>query len=419
MDREPNPTKMLLQKRDLKSELPAIRKEFPILDKCIYLISNSLGAVPAVARQRLEQFYTLWAEQGVGAWKSEWWDLSRRISDKIAALIGAGPDTVTMLTHATQGHWIALSTLFHKREKYRRRVIMTELDFPSSIYAVSQIAKVMDWQVEQVPSGEKPGIAVEKIINRLDDDVLCVATSHVYFKSAYVQDIAAITARSREVGALTIIDGYHAPGILPVNVRQAEVDFYIGGCLKWLCGGPGNAFLYVAPHLSERLAPALTGWVAHENSFAFTHEFSPTTGSYKFMSGTPPIPCLYAAEPGLDIITELGISAIRKKSLVLTGQIIARAVERGWDVLTPVDPVQRGGAVSLAIPHAFQVKQALEEKNIRVDFRKGAKNESDVIRLGPHFYSLGTEVEDFFSAADRILESGEFRKYSTKLEHVT
>jgi len=404
---------------NLFKDLSEIRKKFPILENCAYLISNSLGAVPGSVRGRLEHYYTLWAEIGVGAWKNEWWDLSRRIGDKIAALIGADSDTVTMLTHATQCHWIVLSTLFQQQGKSRRRVIMTELDFPSSIYAVSQIAKAMDWQVELIKCEGESGLVVDKILNRLDEDVLCVATSHVYFKSAYVQNISAIAARAQKVGALTLIDGYHAPGVLPVDVKCLGVDFYIGGCLKWLCGGPGNAFLYVAPQLNERLNPALTGWLAHENSFLFTHEFSPATGSNKFQSGTPPVPCLYAAEPGLDIITEIGVSAIREKSLIQTDLVIDQAGERGWEVLTPREHALRGGAVSVVIPHAWQVKQALEEYNIRVDFRKGDKKESDVIRLGPHFYTQDAEIELFFRKSESIIVSGEFKKYSSEIKHVT
>jgi kynureninase len=144
-----------------------------------------------------------------------------------------------------------------------------------------------------------------------------------------------------------------------------------------------------------------------------------TTGSYRFMSGTPPIPSLYTAVPGMEIIRRIGIDAIRRKSLLQTGEIIREAQTRGFQVFTPGREEDRGGAVSLGIPHAFGVKQALEERLIRVDFRKGSGKGPDVIRVGPHFYTRDEEISTFFRAVDSILESGEHRDFPENTDHVT
>ncbi len=404
---------------DLNRDLDLIRNEFPILARSVYLISNSLGAVPRQALEGLKRYYQLWAEEGVGAWEREWWELSGRVGNQVASLIGAGDDEVTMMTNATVSHWVVLSTMFSLNANKRNKIIMTDHDFPSILYAVHQIAQCMGWELEVIKSHGQPGIDVNDIVKRTDEKTLFVATSHVYFKSAYVQDISQIAARARQVGALTLIDGYHAPGTLPVDVRRLDVDFYIGGCLKWLCGGPGNAFLYVRPELASSLEPQLTGWFAHRHPFLFGQRMEYAQSSYRFMSGTPPVPCLYTALAGLDIINKIGISQIRQKSLHQTELIINKAKERGFSLFTLEDNELRGGAISLGFLHAFPVKQALEKKGIKVDFRKGGNQEPDVIRVGPHFYTRDEEIDILFSAIDAILTSGEYKKFPAETKKIT
>lgn len=149
---------MKKEKKDLSTDLDLLRKNFPILDKCIYLISNSLGAVPKRVGEDLNRYFTSWATEGVSAWEKEWWSLSRSVGDKVSSIIGAGPDEVTMMTNATQSHWIALSTKFDAE---------TTLDFPSILYSVSQICSFMDWRFEVVESRGEAGIDLERILNKV------------------------------------------------------------------------------------------------------------------------------------------------------------------------------------------------------------------------------------------------------------
>jgi kynureninase len=404
---------------NLEKALDRIRKNFPILDKCVYLISNSLGAVPLQVQEALDQYYMLWAEEGVTAWEKEWWLLSQKVGNRVASLIDAEENSVSMLSNATLCHWVVLSTQFAAARGARNKVVMTDHDFPSVIYAVGKICSFMDWEMDMVKSRGKPGIDVDEILKRVDEKTLFVATSHVYFKSAYIQDVFRIARHARKKGALTLIDGYHAPGTIPVDVRNLGVDFYIGGCLKWLCGGPGNAFLYVRPERQKSLEPLLTGWLAHDNPFAFLPKMEYTGGAYKFMSGTPSIPSLYTALAGLDIIQKIGKGPIRKKSIEQTGMIITKASERGFPIHTPVENENRGGAVSIALPHAYQVKQALIRRKVKLDFRKGWDEEPDVLRIGPHFYTKNGEIEFLFHCIDEILASGEYRKFASEPELVT
>jgi kynureninase len=328
--------------------------------------------------------------------------LARKVGNKVAAVIGAGPDEITMLTHATQCHWIALSTQFQNRDPKRKKIVLTDLDFPSSTYAISRIAQSRGWELDWVKSDDGVGVPWEHIADRIDDKTLLVTTSHVYFRSAYIQDIAALSAAAHEKGALTLIDAYHAPGTIPVDVRALDVDFYVGGCLKWLCGGPGNAFLYVKPSLAGELMPSLTGWMAHKAPFDFQQEMDLVSGAYRFMSGTPPVACLYTATAGLDILQSVGIDAVRRKSQQQTRTLIEWALRRGYQVFSPEEDERRAGAVSFSLPGAFHVFTMLEDRNIKVDFRKGRGSEPDVIRIGPHFYTHTRELENLFAAIESV-----------------
>lgn len=404
---------------DLKKNLEAIRKEFPILAKCVYLISNSLGAVPRQVREDLMAYYGLWSDQGVSAWSQEWWDLARNVGDQVASLLHAEKNSVAMMTNATHAHWIALSTRFMVKDRSRTKIIMTDHDFPSSLYAVQKISEFMNWKVQVVQSYGKPGIDVENILEQIDDQTLFVATSHVYFKTAYVQDVSRIVDHARRMGAWAVIDGYHAPGCFPVNLSELGADFYIGGCLKWLCGGPGNAFLYVRPELASSIQPQLTGWLAHRSPFSFLEDMDYTQGSYRFMSGTPPIPSLYTAQAGLSIINSIGVPQIRHKSVSQTRLIIANAKKRDFELFSPEEDSLRGGAVSVHLPHAFQVKQALEERQFKVDYRKGKNSEPDVIRIGPHFYTQDEEIHCLFETIDTIYKKQEYKLFPDEIKHVT
>jgi len=404
---------------DLKNNISGIRNKFPILNECIYLISNSLGAVPRRVQSDLKRYYKLWAEQGVSAWRDEWWDLPKKISTRVQELLNAPKNSITMMPNATISHWVALSAKFSEHQSNRNKIVMTDLDFPSSIYAVSKIARFMGWKCETVKSENHPYLETEKILEKIDPSTLFVATSHVCFKSSFIQNIRSIAEKASKVGALTLIDGYHAPGIIPVDLKKLKVDFYIGGCLKWLCGGPGNAFLYARPDLAKKLKPALTGWMAHKNPFEFDLDLKYTSGPYRYMSGTPPIPCLYTSSAGLNIIQQVGIKNIREKSISMTETIIDKARQRGFSIHSPLDKDIRGGAVSIHLPKAFQVKQALDQKKILVDFRKGQAEKQDVLRIGPHFYNEKKEIDHLFREIDTVYSSGEYKKYSDKIEHVT
>ena len=356
--------------------LAAWRHEFPILASTTYLISNSLGAMPRAAAAALDQYAQTWAKRGVRAWEEGWWEMPVVVGDMVAAVIGAPKGTVTMQQNGTMAEAIVLSC-FEPRGS-RNKIVFEDGNFPSIQYLY---AAQPGLRIDAVP--------VERLVESIDDQTLLVPISHVLFKDSYVQDVPAIVERAHRVGAHVVLDVYQSAGVLPVDVAALGVDFAVGGCVKWLCGGPGNGFLYVRPDLAH-LAPRLTGWMAHAAPFAF--EPAPiryAEGPFRFLNGTPSIPCLYAAIEGLKIMREVGVAPVREHSLHLTERLLHRIDECGFPSVTPRDPARRGGTVAVNPPGAEAISRRLLERDFLIDYRPGAG-----IRIAPHFYNTEDECDE-------------------------
>jgi kynureninase len=265
-----------------------------------------------------------------------------------------------------------------------------------------------------VPSEDGVRIDEERLMASIDERTRLVAISHVLFRSAYVMDVSRIAAHTHAMGALLSLDAYHSVGVLPVNVRTLGADFLTGGVLKWLCGGPGGCFLWARPEVSESVAPALTGWQAHRQPFAFEPEMQYADGAWRWLGGTPVIPALFAATEGPRLLREAGIEAVRAKSLRQTARLIDLAEARGFALTVSREADRRGGTVAFDVPHAREVAQALLAKDIIVDYRPGAG-----IRVAPHFYTSDDELEAAVREIDSILAKGEWKKYSGERPVVT
>jgi kynureninase len=391
------------------------RPEFPILEKTTYLISNSLGAMPRAAANALAEYAQTWATRGVRAWADSWWDMSVAVGDEIAPLLGAVPGSVSMLGNVTVASAVALSCLDYAPP--RNRIVMIEGEFPSVRYVYESLATRLGARVVTVPSPDGRGLAAdeERIIEAIDDRTALVAISHVLFKSAFVLNIPPIAEKCRRTGAVLVLDAYQSAGTLPVNVEALGADLLVGGVLKWLCGGPGGAFLYVRPDMRRKLEPALTGWMAHPAPF----DFEPPPMRYRddafrYLLGTPAIPALYTAREGPRIVAEAGIEAIREKSLRQTSQLIALAEARGFRCSTPRDPARRGGTAAADFDNALEVSRELNARDVVVDYRPGVG-----IRLSPHFYTEDRELDEAFEAMDEIRATGAWRRWQGRPSLVT
>jgi kynureninase len=372
-------------------ELLAWRKEFPILETSTYLISNSLGAMPGAVRERLAAYADAWAVRGVRAWEDEWWALAGTVGDQIGRLLGAPSGSVSVHQNVTLTQ--ALVSSCFDFSSPRNKVVMVDLEFPSILYFYhEQRRRGADVVVVASDDGVHP--PMQRILDAIDERTLLVPISLVFFRSAAIVDARAIVEKAHRVGAHVVLDVFQAAGTLPIDLTALGVDFAVGGVLKWLCGGPGVGYLYVRPDLAPKLAPAITGWFAHQNPFAFEAKpINRTDTGYRFLTGTTQVPAFYACQPGLEIIAAAGVENIRRKSVQMTTRLIEGARARGWRVNTPLDPAARGGTVSIDCPHASEVTGELIAREILVDFRPRAG-----VRLSPHFYNRLDEL-------DRALEN--------------
>jgi kynureninase len=381
----------------MADELLRYRPEFPILERTTYLISNSLGAMPRGVFDALEGYADTWATRGVRAWQERWWALSTEVGDEIGALMNAAPGSVSTHQNVTTCQAIVASCFEFSGQ--RNTIVYCDLNFPSVMY-FWEAQRPLGARVQMVKTDDGISLPTERLLDAIDDRTLLVPISHVIFRSAYIQDAAAIIEKAHKVGAHVVLDIFQSLGTVPVDVKALGVDFACGGVLKWLCGGPGVGYLYVRPDLGKRLEPRFTGWFAHENSMAFeTGPIRYTEPPFRFMNGTTHVPSLEAARPGLRIIAEAGISRIREKSKRQTTRLIELADRHGWRVNTPRDPEKRGGTVSIDMPDSEEVCRELLKREILVDWRPKAG-----VRFSPHFYSKDEELEIAISAVEDIVK---------------
>jgi kynureninase len=352
------------------------REGFPILADTTYLINHSLGAMPAEAEQRLLDYAHAWKTRGVLAWEEHgWWELPLTVGDQIARLIGAPAGSVSMHQNVTIAEAVVLSCFAFDGE--RRRVVYEEGNFPSIRY------------LYQAARGAEVVVAPddEGVVEAIDERTLLVPVTNVLFRTGQIQDVEAMVARAHEAGALVVLDAYQSVGTVPLDVTALGVDFAVGGSVKWLCGGPGAAWLYVRPDLAQTLEPALTGWHAHARPFAFEPEHDYAEGAWRFLTGTPNVPGLYAATAGYDVVEEVGVERIRARSLEQTTLLIRLLDEAGLEVVSPRDPAERGGTVVVRVPDPDSVCAELAALGTICDSRPEVG-----LRLGPHFFNTDEEL---------------------------
>jgi kynureninase len=376
-----------------QDHLLAWREEFPILATVTHLSAHSTGPMPRGARAWLNRYADEWSTQAEKAWAG-WGTYLLDHAGRVGALIGAPWDTVVFHANVSTLASILLSAIFQPGG--RAKIITTDLNFPSVTYNF-QMHQRLGLHLHMLRSPDGVAIPLEAWREALDDETLAVVIDHGIFRSGCVQDVAAIVAMAHEHGALAIVDAYQTTGCVPYDVRQWDADAVLGGFIKWLCGGPGAAWMYVKPRLIERLEPRVVGWFSHARPFKFELDMHFAHTATRFATGTPNIAPLYAARAGLDIVLEVGVGAIREKSLRLTQRIIDMADARGLQVKTPREPDRRGGMVCVDFPGAQRAERKLVARGIMVDYRPRTG-----IRISPHFYTADAEIDRFFAELDDV-----------------
>jgi selenocysteine lyase/cysteine desulfurase len=373
-----------MPRADLYELAETYRPQFPVFRSSVYLNSCSLGPLSQRARAALSEFAHLWDDRGAAAWYDSWLKACDDLRSAIARLLGADTAEIA-LAPSISG---ALSTISSAIDfKARPRLVTTELDFPTLVY---QYRAKEQLGVELVVLKSPDGVSVplDAFAEVVDEHTALVATSHVYFTTGAIQDVAALADLAHEAGALCLIDAYQSTGQLPVEARRLNVDFLVSGALKWLLGGPGLAFAYVRQPLIERLEPTAVSWFGVEDQFEFNvSRLRLRRDARRFELGTPAVPSVYTARAGLEIIEEARIERIRARVSSLTEDLLERARSAGLRVRGAPTAEMRSGIVMIEDADPAQTVGRLADAGIVCDHRPGA------VRLSPHFYNTTEDNE--------------------------
>lgn len=373
------------------------RKQFPALEECVHFISHSLGCVPAQAANDLAEFAEMWRKKSITAW-SDWLPECDRAAARIEKIISAPQGSVIMQTNVSSVMSILASCFEYTAPK--NKVVYEAQMFPTVSY-VWQAEKRRGAECVVVPA--KDGLMdADAICAAIDENTLLVPLQHVVFATGQIQDVKKICARAKEVGAHVILDCYQSIGTVPVDIIDLGVSFACGGSVKYLCGGPGAAWLYVRKDLIEQFSPRVTGWFGNEAPFAFTmpdQSYAETV--WRYMGGTPAVAALYQSRAGQSIIGEIGVRKIREKSLVMTQNCIDWVDELGMTLNSPRSEQMRGGSVVFDFVGSADVCRELNRRKFFCDHRPTAG-----IRIAPHFYTKPEEIDLFFNELKKIRGGG-------------
>jgi len=380
-----------------EAALLATRSDFPTVDKGVHLISHSLGAVPRQARAYANQFLDEWENDSITAW-GKWLPAVRSLGDLVAGVLGVDKGTVAMLPNvSTVQSFVASCFTFEGRNK----IVYDDLNF-STVHYVWQEQQRRGAEVVVVESRDGIHPPTEELLAAIDEKTLVVPISHVLFRSSGMYDAKRVIDRAHEVGALVLLDCYQSAATVPLALKEWDCDMACGGSVKWACGGPGAAYLYVRPDLLERLKPMSTGWFAHAEPFAF--DMGPmryAADAWRMIGGTMAIPAIYTARAGWETITKLGVENIRKKSLRQTTLLRELVEARGFTVNTPRGDHERGGTICFDFEGADVVSRELSARKFFHDYRPKCG-----IRASPHFYTTDDELHRFMGALDEIRKAG-------------
>ncbi len=379
------------------SEFTAIRDEFPSLKKGVHLISHSLGALPKKARTYAAQFLDEWEDDSINAWGA-WLPAVRSLSDTIARVIGVDEGTVVILPNVSTVQ-AAVASCF-TFEGPRKKIVYDDLNF-STVHYVWQEQARRGAELVVVPSRDGIHAPIDELLAAIDEKTLLVPISHVLFRSSALYDAKRVIERAHQVGAMVLLDCYQSAGTVPLALKELNCDMACGGSVKWACGGPGAAYLYVRPDLVKTLRPMNAGWFSHEQPFAFDMgpmRYAPDI--WRMIGGTPAIPAVYSARAGWEIVEKLGVAKIRQKSLRQTKLLRGMVEDRGFTVNTPHADDGRGGTICFDFEGAERVSRVLSSRKYFHDYRPKCG-----LRVSPHFYTTDEELDGFIRELDEVRAS--------------
>jgi kynureninase len=402
---------------DQQDSLASYREQFVVNDpNLIYLDGNSLGRLPKSVMERVQKAVEEeWGMDLIRGWNKGWWESPARIGDKIASLLGAAKGQI-VVGDQTSINLFKLATAALTLQPKKKRIITDTFNFPSDLYILQGIAKLLGNQHEIIRIGAvdndiTPDLAA--LESAITEDTALVTLSHVTFKSGYLYDMAHITELVHRKGALILWDLSHSAGAVPVELDKVDADLAIGCTYKYLNGGPGApAFIYVNKRLQNDVTSPIWGWWGQKDPFAFELDYQPAPGIQRFLIGTAPMLSTLAMEEALTPLLEAGMEALRAKSILMTdyGSYLMDQwlVPLGFSLGSPRDSAKRGSHISIRHEEGYRINRAMiEEMKVIPDFRA-----PDNIRLGfaPLYISF-TDIWEGFDRIRRLVEKRHYEKY--------
>ena len=384
------------QDRDRGDPLANFRERFALPDNTIYLDGNSLGALPRGVEAAIRDLISnQWGNSLIGSWNThDWMGMPARVGAKIARIIGADSDEVTVGDSTSINLFKLLAGALRARPD-RHTILIDREDFPTDLYVAQGVADLFGEAYRVVL---KPGA---ELTESIDEDTAVVAATQIDFRTGKAFDVAQICAAAHAHGALFLCDLSHSAGVMPIALRDLGIDLAVGCGYKYLNGGPGApAFLFVATELQTTIRSPIWGWMGHAAPFEFATDYRAAGGIRSFLAGTPAVLGLAALDQALDITLDTNIDAARAKSLALTELFMELVVQEcggfGLEILTPRGN-DRGSQVSLSHPEGYPIVQALISRGVIGDFRS-----PDILRFG--FAPLYISYVDVWDAVAHLKE---------------
>lgn len=412
---------------DAADPLAPMARKFVRNENLIYLDGNSLGRLPTATAERMHTaIHHEWGNRLIRSWNEEWIGLPQRIACKLEQLAGAGQGEI-FVGDSTSVNLFKLAYGVLKAQKGRKKIISDELNFPSDFYVLQGLTQSLGegHELQILPSDDGISADLQSLEQAIDQDTALVCLSHVAFKSAYMYDMARVNAIARKAGAMVIWDLSHAIGAVPVDLRANGAELAVGCTYKYLNGGPGApAFLYVSKTLQAQMDHPIWAWFGHAAPFSFGQQYHPRPDIWKFAAGTPPVLSLTAIEPGLDLLLEAGMDALRAKSLSLSALFLEAYYSMlqplGFTMASPSNPDRRGSHIALRHEEGYRICQALIDPKdgsvpIIPDFRQ-----PDIIRFGfAPLYNTHSEIVATAIRLSEIVSSKTYLSFSPTPAAVT
>lgn len=357
------------------------------LPEGIYLLNHSVGGQPVAAQAAIGKFLASWQNQGARAWK-EWLGNLSNFNQSLAQLLNTKPEYLCPQANVTQ----ALANILSALPSGRKKIVLSELDFPSLGYLLQQ----HDFELHWIKADEF--LNPEAWAQAIDQQTLAVLATHVISFNSYRAPVTEIIQCAKDKQAISVIDVAQAVGVVPIDAHAWQSDFIIGTCAKWLCGGPGAGWLWMNPNGLKTYFPKNIGWFAHEAPFEMDiYDFRHAKSAARFFGGTPPILPYVAATEGVNLINQIGIETIFQHNQALTQHMVENLQQQGKTILTPVNPAQRGGTICIEVDKPQALIQALNDHNIYFDVRK-----NKILRLSPHIYNDFNEVSQTLEILEKF-----------------